>query len=139
MIGRWMTFWIAAAALGALAAGPAAVQAQDFEEPREVASGAVISWDQWGVPHIDAQSAVAANYALGWAQAQGRPDQLLELLGQGRGRAAEYWGEDYFEGDALMWRVGIPQALDALFAAQGPGYQARLNGYAAGINAWFAA
>lgn len=118
---------VAAVALGVLAAGSAA------------AEEATIRWDNWGVPHISGESDEAVGYALGWAQAQGRPDQILELLGQGRGRAAEYWGEDYFEGDALMWRVGIPQALDALYEAQGAEYRARLDAYAAGINAWFAA
>lgn len=121
-------FWMAGAAL-ALAAMPGAAQADE----------ASIAWDHWGVPHISGESHEAVSYALGWAQAQGRPDQLLELLGQGRGRAAEYWGQEYFEGDALMWRMGIPQASEALLAAQGEDYRARIAAYAAGINAWFEA
>lgn len=103
------------------------------------AEAAEIAWDNWGVPHIAGEDADDTTYALGWAQARGRPDQLLELLGQGRGRAAEYWGEPYYEGDALMWRMGIPQSLDAIYDVQGADYQARLEAFAAGINAWFEA
>ncbi len=102
------------------------------------ASSATIDWDQWGVPHIDAESREGAFYALGWAQARGRPDLLLEMMGQGRGRAAELWGEDYFQSDELMWRMGVPQALDVLYEAQGPEYQRNLDAFAAGINEYFA-
>ena len=133
-----------ALALCALLAGCAAPMAERAAVERaapaaESAADATIAWDEWGVAHITARSDAAGSYAFGWAEAEGRPDQLLELLGQGRGRAAEYWGEDYFEGDALMWRMGIPQALDVLYAAQGPEYQARLDAFAAGINAYLAA
>lgn len=98
-----------------------------------------IRWDQWGVPHIESTSAEGAHYGLGWAMARGRPDQLLKLMGQGRGRGAEYWGEEYFEQDALMWRLGIPQAIDGIHAAQGPDYRSRLDAFVEGVNDWFAA
>ena len=132
-MGRFFGIGTLAALAGLAIAAPGS--AHDAAHP----SAVTIDWDQWGVPHIEAASAEGASYALGWAMARGRPDQLLELMGQGRGRAAELWGEDYFAGDALMWRFGIPQAIDALYDAQGADYQARLEAFAGGVNAYAAA
>ncbi len=108
-------------------------------EPALPEAGAEIRWDQWGVPHIKGASAEDAFYAMGWAQMRGRPDLVLKLLGQGRGRAAEYWGEDFLESDTQLWTLGLPQSLDALYDAQGPVFAARLEAFAKGINDYAAA
>ena len=106
------------------------------EQDSETAS---IHWDKWGVAHIEASNLKAASYALGWAQMRARPDLVLRLFGQARGRAAEYWGEQYYKDDVLMWTLGIPQNLDAILAAQSPDSLARLNAFAAGVNDFAAA
>ena len=53
-----------------------------------------ILWDSWGVPHIYAPDAEGAFHAFGWAQARNHGDRILRLMGESRGRGAEYWGED---------------------------------------------
>ncbi|GMM91941.1 penicillin acylase family protein [Qipengyuania sp. MTN3-11] len=98
-----------------------------------------IDWDEWGVPHIRAGSDVALRHAYGWAQARGRPDQLLELIGTARGRGAEYWGEDRLAEAQMLWTMGVPQSAERLHAAQSPEYRAQIDAFADGINAWFAA
>ena len=102
-------------------------------------SEATILWDEWGVPHIEADSDVDAAYALGWAQARGRPDQLVELLVRGRGTAASLWGADYVESDILLATSGLPDFLPEMMAALEPEERARVEAFADGINAFFAA
>ena len=103
------------------------------------AQEATIDWDEWGVPHIDAPAETDAAYAMGWAQARGRADELVELLVRGRGRAAQHWGEEYLESDVEMWTAGIPQATGALLAAQSPEAKAIIAAYVDGINGYLAA
>ncbi|RJY08591.1 penicillin acylase family protein [Aurantiacibacter aquimixticola] len=103
------------------------------------AQDATISWDEWGVPHIAAESHVDAAYAQGWAQARGRPDQLVELLVQARGTAASLWGPDYVQNDTIIWTSGLPAALPGLMAALEPEERARIDAYVDGINAFFSA
>src|SRR5205085_4012584 len=61
------------------------------------ARGTEILWDTWGVPHIFANDDAAAFYAFGKAQMHSHGDLILRLYGQARGRASEYWGQNYFE------------------------------------------
>ncbi len=123
--------WIAA--LFALALAACATAPEPAPAPVEV------RWDQWGVPHIRAKDDVSAAYGLGWAQARARPNLLLKLMGQARGRGAEYWGESYRATDELLWRLGLPQSLPALYAAQAPEQQRQLNAFAQAINDYAAA
>ena len=93
-----------------------------------------IQWDEWGVAHIEAQSIDGAFYGLGWAQARARPNMILRSMGRARGRAAEYWGEEYYDSDIQMWQLGLPQQLDQMYALQGEEYGARIDAFAKGIN-----
>lgn len=112
-------------------------------EPSEKATeppsnSAEILWDEYGVPHIYAESAKAADYAFGRAQMENHTNLLLKLYGTSRGRAAEYWGEENLASDILVHKLGLPQRADALLAAQGPEYAARLEAFAQGMNDWAA-
>jgi len=98
-----------------------------------------VRWDQWGVPHVRAADDVGAAYGLGWAQARARPNVMLKLMGQARGRGAEYWGEEYRATDELLWRLGLPQSLPALYSAQAPEQQRQLDAFAQAINDYAAA
>ena len=51
-----------------------------------------VLWDEWGVPHIFAPDNEGIFYGYGWAQAHLHADAILQLYGEARGRAAEYWG-----------------------------------------------
>ena len=69
---------------------------------------AEILWDTFGVPHVVAQDEGALFYAFGWAQMRNHADLMLRLYGQARGRAAEYWGEQYVSSDTWVLTNGIP-------------------------------
>src|SRR5947207_11109754 len=77
---------------------------------RPLAAGkAEILWDRYGVPHIFAADRESMFYAQGWAQMQAQGNLLLELYGESRGRAAEYWGASHVELDRWVQLNGVPE------------------------------
>jgi len=97
-----------------------------------------ILWDTYGVPHIYGKDDRSAFYAFGWAQMQSHGDLLLRLYGQARGRAAEYWGEDYLDSDRWVLSMGVPERARTWYQAQNPSFRKYLDAFAAGINAYAA-
>ncbi len=93
-----------------------------------------ILWDEWGVPHIFAPDTAGLFYANGWAQAKSHGDLLLRLIGQARGRAAEYWGEKHLDSDRWVHTVGIPPRAESWMDAQSPRFEEALDAFARGIN-----
>ena len=55
--------------------------------------------DTWGVPHVYADSAAAAAYGHGYAQAEDRLDDILAVYVSARGEAAAVFGERFVEQD----------------------------------------
>ena len=97
---------------------------------------AEILWDTWGVPHIYSQDSTGLFRAFGWAQTHSHGDLILRLYGQGRGQAAEYWGEKYLSSDRYVRTMGIPDRAQQWYEAQQPQMQAALDAFADGINAY---
>ncbi|BAZ68551.1 peptidase S45, penicillin amidase [Fischerella sp. NIES-4106] len=95
-----------------------------------------ILWDTFGVPHIYGKDNQSAFYAFGWSQMQSHGDLLLRLYGQARGRAAEYWGEEYTQSDQWVLTTGIPERARTWYKAQSPTFRSYLDAFAAGINAY---
>jgi acyl-homoserine-lactone acylase len=95
-----------------------------------------ILWDTYGVPHIYGKDNQSAFYAFGWAQMQSHGDLLLRLYGQARGRAAEYWGEEYLKSDRWVQTAGVPERARSWYKAQSPTFRSYLDAFATGINAY---
>ncbi len=95
-----------------------------------------ILWDTWGVPHIFAKDIESLFHAFGWAQMQSHGDLILRLYGQARGRAGEYWGEEYLESDRWVRTMGIPARARKWYEAQSPTFRSYLKAFADGINAY---
>ncbi|MBD1865337.1 MULTISPECIES: acylase [Trichocoleus] len=104
--------------------------------PLGQAASTEILWDTYGVPHISSNRTPDLFRAFGWAQMQSHANLLLRLYGQARGRAAEYWGEDYAESDQWVRKMGIPERSQAWYKAQTPKFRQYLDTFAAGINAY---
>jgi acyl-homoserine-lactone acylase len=119
-----------------LAAGCQPAPAPVPEPPPARITRVEVLWDTYGVPHIYAQDAVSAVYASGWAQMRAHGDLLLRLLGQARGRAAEYWGESYVESDVWVRTNGVPARAAQWLAQQEPYERALLDAFVAGVNAY---
>jgi len=95
-----------------------------------------ILWDTYGVPHIYGKNARDAFRAFGWAQMQSHGNLLLRLYGQARGRAAEYWGEEYLESDRWVLTNGVPKRARSWYEAQNPTFRGYLDAFAAGVNTY---
>lgn len=93
-----------------------------------------ILWDTWGVPHIFARDNRGMFKAFGYAQMQSHGNLILRLYGQARGRAAEYWGEDYLASDRYIRRMGIPDRARVWYEEQSPEIQQYLEAFATGMN-----
>jgi len=95
-----------------------------------------ILWDTYGVPHIYGKDVKGLFRAFGWAQAQSHGNLILRLYGQARGRAAEYWGQDYLASDQWVRTMGIPARAQRWYAAQSSPFRSYLDAFAAGVNAY---
>jgi acyl-homoserine-lactone acylase len=102
---------------------------------RPLAAGkAEILWDRYGVPHIFAADRESMFYAQGWAQMQAQANLLLQLYGESRGRAAEYWGPSHVELDRWVQLNGVPERAQAWYDAQGKTFRTYVDAFARGIN-----
>lgn len=95
-----------------------------------------ILWDTYGVPHIYGKDMKDLFQAFGWAQMQSHGNLILRLYGQARGRAAEYWGEEYLESDRWVRTMGVPTRAQQWYQAQSPKFRGYLDAFAAGVNSY---
>ena len=93
--------------------------------------------DTWGVPHIYAPTAVDGLYAMGWAQAEDRPEQLLQNLLLAMGEGASVLGEGALQSDlrARTWdHYGNAQRSFGQFRLEA---RQHLEAFTRGINAFY--
>lgn len=91
--------------------------------------------DEWGVPHIEAESEQDAWFALGFCHGQDRAFQLESLLRVIRGTLAELVGGEGLAVDRLSRRLGLRRASLAQLTVLDDDIRASAEAYAAGINA----
>ncbi|MEK6287536.1 MAG: penicillin acylase family protein [Acidobacteriota bacterium] len=67
---------------------------------------ATIYRDEYGIPHVFAQTLEAASFAVGYAQAEDRLEELLKNYRRANGTMAEVFGPDSYRSDLIqrMWR-----------------------------------
>ena len=70
--------------------------------PAPAARTATLYRDTWGVPHIYAETDAGAAYALGYAQAEDRIEDIYKNVRTATGRMAEAFGAEYIEQDYIM-------------------------------------
>ncbi|MET4179024.1 penicillin amidase [Bradyrhizobium sp. JR7.2] len=92
--------------------------------------------DEWGIPHIRAQTQDDAFTALGFAHAEDRLWQMDLMRRKAYGRWAEWRGEAAVPGDMLARRLGGEMAAKRDFEALNGEARAMLIGYAKGVNAF---
>ncbi|HEX72527.1 MAG TPA: hypothetical protein ENN65_04365, partial [Candidatus Hydrogenedentes bacterium] len=62
--------------------------------------------DEWGVPHVYADTPRGLGFAFGWAQAEDHLDDMLMAYRMANGRAAEVLGESWADSDAFSLKMG---------------------------------
>jgi len=90
--------------------------------------------DDWGIPHIKAESAWDVFVALGYAHAQDRLWQMDMQRRRAGGRWSEWVGAAGVEADKLARRLGGRSAAERDYAALGSEARSMLDAYAAGVN-----
>ncbi|MEO1623939.1 MAG: penicillin acylase family protein [Bacteroidota bacterium] len=94
-----------------------------------------ILWDNWGIPHIHAQSEYELYKMAGWAQMSNHANLLLKLYGEARGRSAEYWGTG-LKRDRLLHQLGLVENSGKAYARMTSLEREMFVAFADGINAY---
>ncbi len=93
--------------------------------------------DDYGVPHVFADSERGLFYGSGYAVAQDRLLQMEKFRRAARGTLAEVLGEDYVAQDKDARLKGYTELeLQLQLGQLTPRYQGVLRAYADGVNAW---
>lgn len=71
-------------------------------QPPKAGQEAVVYRDTWGVPHIFADDMAGAAYAMGYAQAEDRLEDIYKNVRTAVGTMAEAFGPKYVEQDYIM-------------------------------------
>ncbi len=95
-----------------------------------------ILWDTWGVPHIYADDEAGLYHAFGWAQMHNHGNLIARLYGQGRGRAAAYWGRNYLATDRLVHMLDLPGMAAKAMEKLPPEEYDLLQSFTDGMNAY---
>ncbi|RLD28888.1 MAG: acylase [Bacteroidetes bacterium] len=95
-----------------------------------------IAWDTWGVPHISAKNTDDLFYAQGWAQMHNHTNTILELYGNSRGKAAEYWGKDNVPNDMLINALGFDELAEVWSKTQDQEQKDIFKSFVDGLNAY---
>ncbi len=76
------------------------------EKTGKINGGTTLYRDDFGIPHVFAPSLEAAVYAIGYAQAEDRLEELLKNYRRANGTMAEVFGADHYRSDLIqrMWR-----------------------------------
>jgi len=93
-----------------------------------------ILWDKWGVPHIYAKNNDELFYAFGWSQMHNHANTILKLYAKSRGRAAEYWGEQYLQNDMMVHALGFPDLSIDWYNQQSPEFKGYIDQFAKALN-----
>ena len=98
----------------------------------------VVLRDEWGIPHVRAETARDAFFGQGFVQAEDRLGQLEYDRRRAHGRWAEVAGGHAVGFDAFARRCGLAAAAEREADALAPEARAVLDAFAAGVNAYLA-
>jgi acyl-homoserine-lactone acylase len=93
-----------------------------------------ILWDNYGVPHIYAKNMQEMYYAFGWAQMNNHANLILQLYAQARGKAAEYFGKNYFDSDKKILLFQLPEQAEKNYLQLDKEFKSYLDAFVKGMN-----
>ncbi len=99
----------------------------------------VVYRDTWGVPHIYAPTVEAGMYAIGWAQAQDRPEELLKNFMRAMGQSASFDGAGAIQNDMLSHLWDHYGTSKKYFDRNRPQIREQIRAYVKGVNDFYAA
>jgi penicillin G amidase len=95
----------------------------------------ILNRDRWGIPHVEAHTAVDAWFGLGFCHGQDRAFQLDLLARAGRGTVAAAVGRAGLPIDRLSRTLGFRRLATLQRPLLAPDVEATIAAYVAGINA----
>ncbi|HEX7901807.1 MAG TPA: penicillin acylase family protein, partial [Planctomycetota bacterium] len=99
---------------------------------------AILTRDRYGVPHIAGRSPADAAYALGQAQSEDRPADIVQNLSAGSGRLAELFGPAWVENDRRARELNHRGRVEADWPRLPLAVQQMVQAFVAGVNDWIA-
>jgi acyl-homoserine lactone acylase PvdQ len=115
---------------------------KEIERDYQPIEGVTVYRDEFGIPHIYADSFATASHALGYTTAEDRLWEMDVFRHAARGELSTLIGPDYLEMDVVSRREGYTEEevqkmyddLDDKFGATGKTVQEGLQAYADGVN-----
>jgi len=98
----------------------------------------VVYRDTWGVPHIYAPTVEAGMYAIGWAQAEDRPKELLKNFMRAMGESSRFDGPGAIQNDMLSHLWDHYGTSKRYFDRNRPQIREQLRAYVKGVNDFYA-
>jgi len=92
--------------------------------------------DEYGIPHIYAQTTEDLFFAQGYVHAQDRFWQMEFWRRIGAGRLSEYFGEATLPSDIYLRTVGFAEIANQEYQAMDPESRKIVDAYSAGVNAY---
>ncbi|MBN1342740.1 MAG: penicillin acylase family protein [Phycisphaerae bacterium] len=102
-----------------------------------LAGKATIYRDTWGVPNIYADSEESACFAMGYAQAEDRPQQIFDNYRTGIGRAAEVLGPGELEKDFVARAFRHAEVSKERYNTASPKVRACIEAFQDGVRHYF--
>ena len=99
----------------------------------------VVYRDTWGVPHIYAPTVEAGMYAIGWAQAEDRPEELLKNFLRALGESARFDGPKAMQSDTVSHLWDHYGTSKRYFDRNRPQIRGQIRAFVKGINDFYAA
>ncbi len=94
--------------------------------------------DEWGIPHVYAETPFAMAFVFGYAQAEDHGEHMLLAYRMANGRLAEVLGADYADSDAFSLKMGHARLAQEAYPALDPVTRDICEGFSMGANAWIA-
>jgi penicillin amidase len=138
-VGLLFVSVIASVAFAVFAFGVATRSASQTEGTVEVLglqAETSIYRNEYGIPHIVAQSDMDAFFGIGYAHAQDRLWQMDLARRVGRGRLSELFGRRTLEYDIFLRHIGLEPIARRLLTTINPDARAALEAYSNGVNAF---
>lgn len=99
----------------------------------------VVYRDTWGVPHIYAPTEAAGMYAMGWTQAEDRPEELLKNFATGIGESVRFAGKAGIQSDVFVQTMDHYGVSQRHIGKLRPDVRANLDAFVRGVNDFYAA
>ena len=114
----------------------AATASAQMEDPAEIWRHVNVYRDEWGVPHVYADSVRAMAFGFGYAQAQDHLEGMLLAYRMAEGRLAAVLGKTYASSDEFALKMGYGDMATRAIAGADPVTKDLCEGFALGVNAY---